>query len=200
MRNIEKKFGKNNRINTVCIHPSANLGEGVYLAENVDIRSDVEIGDYSYCSSGTILFSGTKIGKYCSIGYNVQISCPVHPVHFISTSPVIYRNERISTYCPWPHNDILSPVTVGNDVWIGSNVVILQGTNIGDGAIIAAGAVVTKDVPSFSIVGGVPARIIGKRFDQDMQHKIEISEWWQKEKKDVMACIESLCKSEEKKI
>ena len=149
-----KKFGKNNRINTVSIHPSANLGEGVYLAENVDIRSDVEIGDFSYCSPGRILFSGTKIGKYCSIGYNVQISCPEHPVHFISTSPVIYRNERISTYCSWPHNDISSPVTVGNDVWIGSNVVILQGTNIGDGAIIAAGAVVTKDVPSFSIVGG----------------------------------------------
>ena len=72
---VQRLFGTENRINTTQIHETAQLGKNIYLARNVDIRDNVKIDDYSYCSPGSILFSGTKIGKYCSIGYNVQIGC-----------------------------------------------------------------------------------------------------------------------------
>lgn len=177
-RRIEKRFPDNKLIKTTKIAGNVSLGKDVYLDEYVDIRSECDVGDYSYCSRGTTLFKGTKIGKYCSIGYNVQIGCPEHPWKFMSTSPAIYRNRRIKQYCPWPCDDIKNPVTIGNDVWIGSNAVILQGVDVGNGAVIAAGAVVTKDVPSFTIVGGVPARMIKTRFDNDLKNYLAESEWW----------------------
>ena len=145
----------------------------------MDLRNRVEIGDNSYCSPGAILFNGTRIGKYCSIGYNVQIGCPEHPVTFLSTSPRIYRDTKASEFIAWPSDDCGSPVTIDNDVWIGSNAIILQGVTIGNGAIVAAGAVVTEDVKPFTIVGGVPARVIRKRFKPELEKDIAKSRWWE---------------------
>lgn len=186
-RLIQKRFGSDCRIATETIHESARIGKNVYLAHDTDIRSNVQIGDYSYCSPGTILFDGTIIGKYCSIGYGVQIGCPEHPAHFLSTSPTIYRDAQIRAYLDWPADDILQPVKIGNDVWIGSNAVILQGCCVGDGAVIAAGAVVTKDVPPFSIWGGVPAKCIAMRFDQETQERIASSKWWDQDMDQIRA-------------
>lgn len=70
---------------------------------------------------------------------------------------------------------------IGNDVWVGSNAVILQGVEVGDGAIVAAGAVVTNNVPAFTVVGGVPAKILGKRFDENTEQIMTQSEWWNHE-------------------
>ena len=175
---IKKNFGTESRLCTTSIHPSAQLGRKIYLAKNVDVRADVKISDYTYCSQGTTVFSNTVIGRYCSIGYNVQIGCPEHPLHFFTTSPSIYRNKNIKKHCQWPQNDIVAPVIIGNDVWIGSNAIILQGVTVGDGAVVAAGAVVTHDIPPFSVWGGVPAKCIGKRFERDMEKEISDSEWW----------------------
>ena len=153
---VQRKFGRNgaNHIITDSIAFDAMLGIGVYLAKNVDVRNRVAIGDFSYCSPGPVLFNGTKIGKYCSVGYNVQVGCPEHPVSFFSTNPKVYRDAKISKFIKWAKDDCASPVNIGNDVWIGSNAIILQNVKIGDGAIIAAGAVVTKDVPPYEIWGG----------------------------------------------
>jgi len=191
-RYIQKKFGDGNRINTNMIHSTAVLGKNIYLAKEVDVRENVKIQDYSYCSPRTILFQGTEIGRYCSIGYNVQISCPEHPVSFLSTSPTVYRNDDIKQYCSWPSDDIKEPAKIGNDVWIGSNAIVLQGVRIGNGAIVAAGAVVTKDVPAFSIVAGVPAKIIKKRFNEVMEKKINESKWWEKSVSEVEKIVEEL--------
>ena len=176
-------MGGNNNICTTKIHPSVNLGNHVYLAERVDVRSNVEIGDYSYCSGGTLVFSDVKIGKYCSIGYNVQIGLPEHPLDHISTSPSVYRNEGLSDAhrANWPLNDFTNPPVIGNDVWIGSNACILQGVHIGDGAVIAAGAVVTKDVDAYAIVGGVPAKLLRYRFKEEQRKRIVASHWWDKD-------------------
>ena len=134
------------------------------------------MGDNSYCSSGTIVFNNTEIGKYCSIGYNVQIGCPEHPAYFLSTSPAVYRDKEIKKYCPWPEDDYKEKVVIENDVWIGSGAIILQGVHIGNGAIIAAGAVVNKDVPPYTIWGGVPAKQIKTRdFDTN---GVELVDWW----------------------
>lgn len=181
------------RIDTDSIHVTAMIGKHVWLAKGVDIRQGVYIGDYSYCSPGTIVFNGTQIGRYCSIGYNVQIGCPEHPYHFFTTSPTIYKDNRIARHIPcWPSDDFLEPIYIGNDVWIGSNAIILHGVHIGDGAVIAAGAVVTKDVEAYSIVGGVPARKLRKRFNEDIEKKIQESNWWDMDLEDIRHFADSL--------
>ena len=117
------------------------------IAKDCDIRSKVEIGEYSYVNGGSNIISG-KIGKYCSIGYNVDIGMFEHPIQYVSTSTNIYKNEDTK----W--NELEKPPVIMNDVWIGSKASILQGVTIGNGAIVAAGAVVTKDVPAYAIAGG----------------------------------------------
>ncbi len=167
------------------------------MAPEVDIRENVKIDDYSYCNFGTIIFNETQIGKYCSIGYRVQIGLPEHPMNELSTSPALYRNGDLlkSHYIDWPRNDFHTPVIVGNDVWIGSNAMIMQGVKIGDGAVIAAGAVVTKDVESYAIVGGVPAKLIRYRFDEVTCQKLKNSSWWDKDVQWIVAHYDELMKS-----
>lgn len=197
-KKIQKRFGEENRLFTTAIHPTAKLGRDIYLAEGVDVRKDVSIGDHSYCSSGAVLFNGTSIGRFCSIGYNVQIGCPEHPLNFLSTSPAVYRKSAASAYLDWPKDDILDPVVIENDVWIGSNAVILHGVRIGNGAVVAAGAVVTKDVPDFAVVGGVPAKILRKRFDAEAEAKIGESKWWEKEIPEIEAFAKNFYELETK--
>ncbi|MBR4343420.1 MAG: CatB-related O-acetyltransferase [Lachnospiraceae bacterium] len=155
------------------------LGKKIYIGRDCDIRSNVKIGDYSKISAGSILFNDVKIGRFSSIGYNCQIGCPEHPVNFFSTSPRIYADSKAKKYSNW--KDFFEPPVIGNDVWVGSNVIILQGCKIGDGAIIAAGAVVTKNVEPFTIWGGVPAKMIKKRFDSVTEKKILDTSWWEKD-------------------
>ena len=110
-----------------------------------------------------------------SVAYGVRIGLPEHPVNMVSTSPKIYRNIKLKDI-----KDVYFPPIIGNDVWIGANAIILQGVTIGDGAIIAAGAVVTKDVPPYAIVGGVPAKVIKYRFSDDVILKLLEIKWWDK--------------------
>ena len=137
-------------------------------------KIDVGIGSYGWDSD---LFGGpATIGKYVSIGPGVRRFKVNHPIRSISTHPCYFSPEY-----GWVKNDprTYTHLSVGNDVWIGADVVITAGCNqIGDGAIVAAGAVVTKDIPPFSIWGGVPARLIGYRFDNNTIQMIENSEWW----------------------
>ncbi len=183
---VQKKYGKRNNINTTRIGAGVSLGKkwgGVYLAENVEVRENVTIGDYSYCNKGTIIYKDSQIGNYCSIGYNVAIGPPEHPLSFYSTSPNAYRYDEIRELCPWPNDDITSPVVIGNDVWIGSNAIILQGCKVGDGSVVAAGAVVTHDVEPYTIVGGVPAKKIEDRFPSDLKKKLLENQWWNHDRK-----------------
>ena len=171
-RRINKLYGSHGRFLTTMIADGVGFGNHIYIADNVDIRSGVKFGDYSYCSRGSHLFKGTQIGIFCSIGYNVQIAPPEHPLHFYSTSPNLYKDTRIRDLLEWPGDDFREPVVIGNDVWIGSNAIVLQGVRIGDGAVVAAGGVVTKDVPAYSVVGGVPAVFIKKRFPPDLERSL----------------------------
>lgn len=193
---IQRKFGK--LINSNTIDLSVILGEEVRIAQNADLRKNVVIGDYSYVNRGTLIASGT-IGKYCSIGYNCQIGIFEHPTNLISTSPYIYRNELIleKNKLSWANDDINNPPKIGNDVWIGSNSIIMQNITIGDGAIIAAGAVVTRDVEPYSIVGGVPAMLIRKRFSEEEIKILLKIKWWDKEKKWINQNINKFLKPKE---
>jgi virginiamycin A acetyltransferase len=139
---------------------------------------DIEIGMYSYggCFDRINIPEGTKFGRYCSIGPDVKIFNANHALKTRSTHPFFFN--PIFGYVPELKITRHSPV-IGNDVWIGGNAIILPSANrIGDGAVIGAGAVVTKDVPDFAIVIGNPARILKYRFSKKVQDQIKASKWW----------------------
>lgn len=163
-------------VNSHHVSPAATLGVQVGVGELVVINAGVSVGDYSYVSRGAILFSG-GVGNYSSIGPFALIGPEEHPLGHLSTSPVFFDGNpplRIQT----AFNKFGSPPTIGHDVWIGGHAVVLQGVTVGNGAVVAAGAVVTQDVRAYTIVGGVPAREIGRRFDEDHTRSAEQLEWW----------------------
>lgn len=140
------------------------------------------VADYSYIGPGARVVYAT-IGKFCSIAGNTSIGLAAHPLDFLSSSPIFFshRNATGHTWVKEKENvsfEEYKRVVIGNDVWIGSRAMILGGVNIGDGAVVGAGAIVTKDVPAYAIVAGVPARIIKYRFDEETRLKLLQTRWW----------------------
>jgi acetyltransferase-like isoleucine patch superfamily enzyme len=137
------------------------------------------IGAYTYISPSSAVLV-TKIGRYCSIGANVKIGLASHPMKFLSVSPIFY-SKRNALGIKWVNESFFTEskkVNIENDVWIGQGAIILGGTKVGNGAIIGAGAVVTKDVPDYAVVGGVPARVIKYRFSEDVIKELLKIKWW----------------------
>lgn len=132
-----------------------------------EVGKNTFIGRYSAVTKA-------KIGNYCSIGTNVLIGPGEHLLDKVSTSSLFYSGDAYSVLTE-------KSIEIGNDVWIGANAVILRGIRIGDGAVIAAGAVVTKTVPDFAVVAGVPAKIIKYRLPEQSREKITASKWWDKD-------------------
>ncbi|WP_284641760.1 xenobiotic acyltransferase family protein [Paenibacillus silviterrae] len=160
----------------VFLGEKVSVGSHVRLFKHVTADREVSIGDHTYVTLNGYLFSG-QIGKYCSIGPNCMIGMPEHPLHYVSTSPATYGpGNRLQLQSLW--NDVSRPPKIGNDVWIGINATILQGVTVGDGAIIAAGSVVTKDVPPYAIVGGIPAKVLKYRFGEEQIDFLLRWRWW----------------------
>lgn len=141
----------------------------------------VKLGDYSYIGKGTVIHN-TTIGKFCSISDFCVIGLPGHSLGTISTSS-LFSGIHNGTKSSWvsknmPHAPV--NVKIGNDVWIGYRAMIPTNVTIGDGAVIAAGAVVTKDVPPYAVVGGVPARVIRFRFSQEIIDKLLELRFWER--------------------
>ena len=122
----------------------------------------------------------TDIGAFCSISEECSIGMPSHPITYISSSPVFLEGSNYlrKNFSEIRYVDCLD-TKIGNDVWIGTKVCVKSGVKIGDGAIIAAGAVVTHDVPAYAIVGGVPAKVIRYRFDEETIEKLQKIKWWE---------------------
>lgn len=139
---------------------------------------DSSIGKYSYLGYDCEIVN-CEIGNFCSFASGVIIGGAQHPLNWVSTSPVFYTAGGGAKR----HlGDLNHPKTkrtiIGNDVWIGHRAIIMAGVNVGDGAVIGAGAVVTKNVPPYAIVGGVPSSVIRYRFDKDTILKLQNSKWW----------------------
>lgn len=155
------------------------LGNQCFI-ENTYIYGDVELEDYvSISGPGTVIHAECgkiKIGRFTSIGQNVSIQEFNHNMARPSTYAMNYHF--------FTHNfgdDVVSKgdIIIGEDVWIGSNVSILSGVKIGRGAVVAAGTVVCKDVPPYSVVGGVPAKLLRMRFESSTIEKLENLKWWE---------------------
>lgn len=138
------------------------------------------IGRYSYIGGGSLIIN-TDIGAFCSIASDVCTGLAGHTMTMVSTSP-IFTEKYNGTGHTWSDRDIFTGkrkrIRIGNDVWIGHGAKILNEVTIGDGAVIAAGAIVTKDVEPYAIVGGVPAKAIRYRFSKEMRENLLASEWW----------------------
>lgn len=139
---------------------------------------DIEAGIGTYGCFTTNFRPHVRLGNYCSIAPGVQRLVGNHPLDEISTHPIFHSKEfGLCEETRYTYNTLM----IGNDVWIGVNAIILSGChNIGNGAVIGAGAVVTKDIPPYAIVAGVPAKVIRYRFDQETINEIERTKWFER--------------------
>jgi acetyltransferase-like isoleucine patch superfamily enzyme len=178
---------------------------GVSLTALVDDRSTISpkariyrnthiinssIGRYSYVGIGSWICE-TDMEAFCSVASNVNIGLGNHTMNFLSTSPIFTEKQNATGYS-WINESVAPPfrrVKIGNDVWIGYGAMILGGVTIGDGACIGAGAVVTKDVPPFAIVGGCPAKIIKYRFSSSIIERILSERWWDRPDEELKSSI-----------
>ena len=164
--------------------------EGDNNVGNFSHLHNCEIGKMTYLGSNCKILNA-KIGRFCSFASGVKIIYGAHPTDtWISTHPafysksnccgVSYSSENLFEEYKYTDPEKKFMVTIGNDVWIGTDVKINGGVTIGDGAIVLAGAVVTKDVLPYSIVGGIPAKPVGSRFEEEDVDFLLKLKWWDK--------------------
>ncbi len=141
---------------------------------------DIGYGTYGGALNVMRIPRGTVFGRYCSTGLNIRVFNANHPKAYFTLHPMFYNPDA---GCVSKETIARTSLKVGNDVWIGESVIILPGVRrIGDGAIIGAGSVVTKDVEPYTIVAGNPAVVKSKRFDDDVVEKLQQSRWWELDK------------------
>lgn len=154
---------------------------------------DVTVGDYTYGNFKVLSWSGgektkLKIGKFCSISSDVNFFLGgEHRSDFVTTYPFNILMPTFSYISGHPSTK--GDIVIGNDVWIGKYANILSGVQIGDGAIIGAKSVVTKDVPPYAIVAGNPAKLIRYRFDKDIIDKLLDIKWWDFKEEELINAI-----------
>ena len=157
----------------------SDVSSKVYLAQGVNL-GNTSIGNYTRIRQLSTLHH-VDVGKYCSISRNVRIGLGRHPLNLISTNSIFYSKNKTSLRHDWRKEidfEEHEQTKIGNDVWIGEFVTIPGGITIGDGAVIATKSVVTKDVPPYAIVGGVPAKVLRYRFDEETIVALLKIKWW----------------------
>ena len=156
--------------------------ENSTFGKNVDLQRfsliyHSELGDYSYVGRNFTAWH-CKIGKFCSISWNVSIGGANHDYNRITQHAFLYAKQFGLLEGEPLYNRFTTKCVIGNDVWIGCNAVICRDVTIGDGAVIAAGAIVTKDVEPYTIVAGVPAKIVKRRCSKDLAERLIATKWW----------------------
>ena len=185
------------RLRSFVVSVVSKIENGDYFSETLrrifSEYHNIVIGKYSYgCFDSAKINQFTRIGRYCSFASDISIFNGNHPIEHLSTHPFFFNpnlkyvdEEKIDRR--W--------IDIGHDVWIGRNAIITPSVKkVGNGAIIAAGAIVTKDVPDFAIVGGNPAQIIKYRFDDKTIEEINRLQWWNKDIDELSSEINKFCK------
>lgn len=157
---------------------NSNLGINVDLQRNAMIYNTF-IDNYTYTGRNFVSWH-SKIGKYCSISWNVSIGGANHDYNRITSHALLYASQFgfLGKGIEAKYNRFSDECIIGNDVWIACNAVVCRGVNVGDGAVIAAGAVVTKDVEPYTIVAGVPAKVIKRRCSKELANRLQKAQWW----------------------
>lgn len=181
-------------LNQVITNPNIIVGDYTMYNDFVNDPTEFEKNNvlYHYPINGDRLI----IGKFCSIacGAKFPFNSANHSLTSLSTYPfpIFFEEwglERAQVARAWDHK---GDIVIGNDVWIGYEAVILAGVTIGDGAIIGTRAVVTKDVPPYTIVGGVPAKPIRKRFPDDTIAALLALRWWDWPEERIAGCLDAI--------
>ncbi len=177
------------------IHPTATVVDSI-LGAWTEIGAQTEIisstvGDYSYlCDRCHVMY--TQIGKFCSIANHARLSPSNHPTWRATQHHFTYRSSKFGM---GPDDDEFFAwrkehgVVLGHDVWIGHGVLVMPGVSVGTGAALASGAVVTKDVPEYAVMAGVPAKPIKYRFPREIQEKLLALAWWDWEHERLAAAL-----------
>ena len=156
-------------------NPNVVIGQNSFL-------HNCTINDYTYLSKNVSMMN-TKVGKFCSIGQGVCVCLGRHPSSvFVSTHPAFFsvKKQNGMTFSNKEYYNETGKTIIGNDVWIGVNAIIMDDITVGNGAIIGAGAVVTKNIPAYAIAVGIPAKVIKYRFEPKVILFLEKFKWWDK--------------------
>jgi phosphonate metabolism protein (transferase hexapeptide repeat family) len=179
------------RVHASAILRDCQLGRFTDIGERVSL-AECEVGDYSYLERDSEAIY-TTIGKFCAVASNVRLNALNHPMERVSQHKITYRpNEYFlgaKVDKSFRERRQQARVTIGHDVWVGHGVIILPGRSVGHGAVIAAGAVVTKDVEPYAVVAGVPARRIKWRFTEPVRQRLIALAWWDWEHDRLAAAI-----------
>jgi acetyltransferase-like isoleucine patch superfamily enzyme len=180
----KKRFFFNTFLKKNKLHPSVKIGKDVELisctaAEKVSFAQGCSVR-HSFIGRFTSIGRSSKIthsdiGSFCAISWDLTINAVHHPLTHLTIHAFPYIREYGAAKSD---TRVHERVKIGHDVWIGANSVIMPGITVGNGAVIAANAVVTKDVPDYAVVGGVPAKIIKYRFDEKTIERLLKIKWW----------------------
>jgi phosphonate metabolism protein (transferase hexapeptide repeat family) len=174
-----KQLSKSPNIHPTAIITQSKLGDWTEIAARTTVLES-EIGNYSYVMEDCHI-TYAKIGKFVSIAAGSAINPNNHPMwrasqhHFTYRSAMYGLGEDDAGIFAWRRS---REVILGHDVWIGNGAMVLPGNRVGVGAVVAAGAVVTKDVPAYTVVAGVPARFVRERFAKPVTEKLLAVKWW----------------------
>ncbi|MGB3418591.1 MAG: DapH/DapD/GlmU-related protein [Mesorhizobium sp.] len=168
------------RIHSTAELKGCRLGRYAVIGERVILR-EVSVGDFSYFERHAEAIYA-NIGKFCSIAANSRINALEHPMERLTTHKVSYRPNEYFRFlgvdAAFRERRQAKKVVIGHDVWIGHGAVVMPGISIGNGAVVGANAVVTQDVAAYTIVAGVPARPVRRRFSEEVAARIDALAWW----------------------